>query len=837
MSTLVLLALTAHTALAADFVIERPRGVDANLENRDRLPDFLQPSESLTDEAPGGRLRHANAPAEYLDRARQVVLDVCASGDVKEVSFSAAVLEDGVAGASFSAASVDPAMSSGTTPDCRWAWRAPFEGDFQIEADVEFEGGGGAFYTAVAQVRDLWMVSFGDSYASGEGAPDRMDDLLLAPYGSLGFQSYAAHRSHFGWPHLVAIDVQDEVALAEQDWQVLFSFLPASGAAISKGILDRGHNGPENLINRQGPSQLEQAALIGQALRLHGSDPARAWLPVGAPSPDLVVMDAGGNDVAFGDVVKECVGAEGILDGCSEELREGFADGSWVQFEGTELEGRHPFDVMDENHDRLAEAMDRVELRSQPEVESGWEPFLDDYAPLSLRPSADAAGPGVFLVGYPDVFIDEEGDPWGLCVGMYGGDVAFAQDEVLFPLNDHVQSAADEHGYTFVDMETAFDRHGVCSSDNWINDVLDSLAQQHNHEGIPDINGTVHPNRQGFLQGYRPRVSPPVTAFVADRLALQPDARVPEFTTEFMGPDVLVGDAMVVVEAAPGVRIAATVDGVEVAVAHTLDGPWELTIPEPEGPGARTLVVERWWEPHRDAPCVERMEGACEPGIPLVPLEVILHHDPADTDGDGWYDFEDGCPDIYEYFQIDIDGDGHNTSCDNCVFVANPHQFDLDHDGQGDECDEDDDDDGVDDGKDNCPDLYNPEQDDENGDGVGSACDEVERIEAFIGKIEALREAFERYTVGIPQERELPDWGCLDCKPGYGDFVYEAWDAAAKEASVFASDTAKSGVGLHKAKDGTVELSVDAMDAHLMGTMKLDEEGLAARYKLVGIAF
>ena len=48
----------------------------------------------------------------------------------------------------------------------------------------------------------------------------------------------------------------------------------------------------------------------------------------------------------------------------------------------------------------------------------------------------------------------------------------------------------------------------------------------------------------------------------------------------------------------------------------------------------------------------------------------------------------------------DSDGDGFNDSADNCPNVSNPTQLDTDSDGQGDACDSDDDGDGVDDGSD-----------------------------------------------------------------------------------------------------------------------------------------
>ncbi len=107
--------------------------------------------------------------------------------------------------------------------------------------------------------------------------------------------------------------------------------------------------------------------------------------------------------------------------------------------------------------------------------------------------------------------------------------------------------------------------------------------------------------------------------------------------------------------------------------------------------------------------------------------------DDVDGDEDGMPDACDNCPDIANPAQADTDGDGLGDLCDNCPDFANPEQIDLDDDGAGDGCDNcpdianpnqaDADDDGVGDNCDNCPDLPNPEQRDTDGDGTGDLCD------------------------------------------------------------------------------------------------------------------
>ena len=103
----------------------------------------------------------------------------------------------------------------------------------------------------------------------------------------------------------------------------------------------------------------------------------------------------------------------------------------------------------------------------------------------------------------------------------------------------------------------------------------------------------------------------------------------------------------------------------------------------------------------------------------------------ADSDGDGFIDRFDNCPDAANPGQEDSDGDGIGDACDNCPTNANFDQLDSNGDGVGDACDEgefydpnrDDDGDGVPDRMDNCVGVSNADQLDSDGDLIGDACD------------------------------------------------------------------------------------------------------------------
>ena len=82
-------------------------------------------------------------------------------------------------------------------------------------------------------------------------------------------------------------------------------------------------------------------------------------------------------------------------------------------------------------------------------------------------------------------------------------------------------------------------------------------------------------------------------------------------------------------------------------------------------------------------------------------LDNMAHRVLTDSDGDGWLDADDNCPQ-----------------------APNPDQSDRDHDGRGDVCDFDRDNDGIPDDADNCPDTPNPYRDcDDNAATPDEQCD------------------------------------------------------------------------------------------------------------------
>ncbi|MFH8381999.1 SGNH/GDSL hydrolase family protein [Kitasatospora sp. NPDC018058] len=198
---------------------------------------------------------------------------------------------------------------------------------------------------------------------------------------------------------------------------------------------------------------------IGRPLPPLGTDPDAPYPPVPpqidavGPATDLITVGVGGNDLGFGEILKSCI-----------EL------GATTFGQGTPCKDKYDAELPD-RFNRLRADYDRMLTA------------LHARAPFAK----------VLTVGYPHL-MPEDTD---LC--RYGdllqfstfatGDLAWARDAVLRPLNAVIAQDAAAHGDTFVDLYPATAGHSVCDSDHWLDGVLTSV--------LPLEYALVHPNAKG----------------------------------------------------------------------------------------------------------------------------------------------------------------------------------------------------------------------------------------------------------------------------------------------------------------------------------------------------
>ena len=163
-----------------------------------------------------------------------------------------------------------------TKKKCRVILTLP-EDRYTLRLEVR-SGGRTARDTITAKVRNLLVLSLGDSYASGEGNPRNVEAWLregfpFAPY----WDADGCNRSARSGPALAALALENASAKSS----VTLVDVSCSGATVDRGIL-----GPQS---RTVGAQVEQATQI-----LDGR------------AADLVLLSIGGNDVGFVSILQSC---------------------------------------------------------------------------------------------------------------------------------------------------------------------------------------------------------------------------------------------------------------------------------------------------------------------------------------------------------------------------------------------------------------------------------------------------------------------------------------------------------------------------------------------------
>ena len=285
-------------------------------------------------------------------------------------------------------------------------------------------------------VRDLLVVSLGDSVASGEGNPD--------PEGP-GFH-WLEKRCHRSLRSGAALATR---AVERGDRHSVITLVPlaCSGATIDAGLLGAYDGVQPDRRRGQLPPQLD---VLDQLTR-----------PV-----DAVLLSVGANDVNFGALALFCVAVRNCP--------------------ARRFDPAHP----------TREA--RASFPTAAEVErQALERLANSYDRLAARLARTIAPAKTIVVEYFDPLRDANGD---VCSRAFFGRLdqaegQWAERNVLAPLNATIEAAAARHGWQVVGgVADAFRRHGICAGhDAWVADPRHSFTAE------LALTGTLHPNGPGHV--------------------------------------------------------------------------------------------------------------------------------------------------------------------------------------------------------------------------------------------------------------------------------------------------------------------------------------------------
>ena len=324
------------------------------------------------------------------------------------------------------------------------------EGRYQVSLEVEAAlpwGSARGRSTRQVAVEDLLVVAIGDSYAGGEGNPERPSAA-----GAAGAQwadapgdpateaaHAAAHRSTVAWPALAALALER----ADPGTSVTFVSVAATKAQVTAGLL-----GPQPGVSLV--SQIDQVVAV-----------------VGERPIDLLLLSAGGNDIGFARIVRGLVDADRLADPVCyatdlQNVWDAADDGDWNR--GSALRFALPWGV----------GCRAVRVGGRPVLPGlqGLPVELDRLAEAiagRLHPAA------VYLMEYPDPAGASSGA--AACSEIVGdvtppfrfheidrAEMAAGRARVVEPLNRILAEAAARHGWEFVGgVSAAFAAgHGYC---------------------------------------------------------------------------------------------------------------------------------------------------------------------------------------------------------------------------------------------------------------------------------------------------------------------------------------------------------------------------------------
>ena len=354
---------------------------------------------------------------------------------------------------------------------------------------------GGREVTQTVRVRDIVIVSMGDSAGAGEGSPD----VPVVVPNAARWQSRRCHRSSKAASALTAKAIED----ADPHSSVTFVHVACSGAAISErdannpraegGILDPYAGIEPPAGSAPLPSQVSQVRTI-----------------LGNRAIDALLIQVGVNDLEFGAVVNACM----IQARCDLTANPAALDPGLASIVTTGLGGCNVLPFAGAECRAFVTA-----LGNGVAGESSASLFSSKILPLRARfdvlnvslalPRAQGGlgmtASRVFVNQYFDPTRGSDGlpcdpaanglDPFRTLPGFVLAETTFTANTVVPTLNNEMTTATTRHSWRLITgMAADFRTRGYCSTNRLVNRLLDSFLVQGGQHG------TIHPNAAGYAQ-------------------------------------------------------------------------------------------------------------------------------------------------------------------------------------------------------------------------------------------------------------------------------------------------------------------------------------------------
>lgn len=316
-------------------------------------------------------------------------------------------------------------------------------------------------------VIDHLIVALGDSYASGEGNPDKFGSYPTAsPLRKAKWQNEACHRSAKAGPALAALALER----GDRRSSVTFIHLACSGATVRDGLLG----------NFKGESpQLSVARQLAAGQRI-----------------DAMTLSIGGNDIYFAPIIAKCI--KSLNCPTDRVSGEDFAGDSG------------------DLHNVVQRALGMLPTR-YGQVDQCLRTGTCIVEDRRLNGSVQVpGGTPVLVTAYPNITTRDDGEYCG-SAGLTPGEYRWADQVVLtgrantthrlnrpsMPdtdlfvvedgLNRHIANSTSL-SWTPVGTYGPFSTHGYCAKDTWVRSIDESLRYQGGKDGA------FHPNERGHQE-------------------------------------------------------------------------------------------------------------------------------------------------------------------------------------------------------------------------------------------------------------------------------------------------------------------------------------------------